>query len=325
LSERKGAIGVFCYNEGENLTRLLDNLLCEQDLAQNTEIFVVCSGCMDNSPKFVRELSERERRVRPLYEVTRNGKASAVNEVLKRYSGEYLFLIPADVVPAKNALSRLLRELSNPKVGVVCGHPTPVIDTGKFAGYLCSLIWRLHNRALREFTEANMNTHASGEFMLVRRGVVRRLPLDVVNDDSYIGVVAANKGLIVKYCDEAKVYIRGPTTLADYIRQRRRVVYGHHQVKRLTGCYSTTMTAVAFHNPRRIVRVFCEEIGERPSHFLELCLSLVVEGMVNLLAFLDVLLRRHLIAWDRVTSAKGLITNEDILKASEWGRGGYGN
>ncbi|GAH51091.1 unnamed protein product, partial [marine sediment metagenome] len=244
------SIGICAYNEEQNIGKLLDNLLTEQELPQESEIIVVCSGCTDSTPEIVRKFSEKDGRVKLVIEEERRGKSSAVNKILDTYVSDYIFLIPGDVIPAKSSISLMMEKISsNPQVGVVGGSPIPTNSEDGFSGYLSHLMWRIHNRTLEYLNDLNMSNHASGEFMVLRRGIVEKIPIDIVNDDAYIAVNASLKGNLVKYCDEAKVYIKAPTNIADYIRQRRRVVFGHHRVKQLTKKYSHTLESMMFRDP----------------------------------------------------------------------------
>ena len=133
--------------------------------------------------------------------------------------------------------------------------------------------------------------------MVLRRGIVDELPLDVVNDDAYIAVEAALKGKMVKYCDEAKVYIKAPENLGDYIRQRRRVVYGHFRVKQLTKKYPKTVENMLMNDPQKSINLLKQEVVERPKDSLKLLTVIFIEILVNTLAVSDLALKRKHTVW----------------------------
>ena len=299
------SIGICCYNEERNIAKLLDNILTKQALPPDSEILVICSGCTDSSPEIVKRFCEKDTRVKLILEEERKGKASAVNEILKRYVGDFLLLIPADVVPAPFSFSRLLEKMSsNPCVGVVCGKPVPINTERGFSGYLAHLIWRLHNRTLKFLNDLNLSSHASGELMVVRRGIVQKIPIDVVNEDAYIAIQAFSKNFLVKYSEEAKVYIKAPTNIVDFIRQRRRVVYGHHRTKQVTKYYPRTLENMVFYDPQKPVRVITEEIREHPRDILKFLIAVYVEVLVNFLAIIDFILKKEHTIWAIVKSTK---------------------
>ena len=306
-------MGICAFNEEQNIGLLLQNLLTKQGLGSDSEIIVVCSGCTDSTPAIVRQFSEKDARVKLIMEQERLGKASAINRILEKYSGELVFLIPADVLPASSALPLMTRRISeDAKIGVVGGSPVPVNVEAGFCGYLSHLMWRLHNNTLRYLNDLSLSNHASGELMVLRQGIVDRIPSDVVNDDAYIAVTAALKGSLVKYCDEAKVYIKAPTSIADYIRQRRRVIFGHLRVKRLTKKYPKTIENMLIQDPTKSLHVLKEEIRERPKDALKLIVVILIEGVVNALAFIDIVFKKQHTVWAIAESTKKL--QRSILK-----------
>jgi poly-beta-1,6-N-acetyl-D-glucosamine synthase len=301
----KVSVGICAYNEEQNIGYLLNNLLTEQNLNSDTEILVVCSGCTDSTPQVVEEFAEKDPRVRLILEEERVGKSSAINKILEMYKGDFVFLIPADVIPGKSSLSFMANEISgDTNIGVLGGSPVPTnLDEG-FSGYMSHLMWRIHNRTLKYLDNMNLCNHASGEFMVLRHGVVEKIPIDVVNDDAYIAVEAAMNGSKVKYCDEAKVYIKAPANIPDYIRQRRRVVYGHFRVKQCTNDYSKTVENMMLKDPTKSLNVLKEEIKERPRDTLKLSIVIFIEALINALALTDLALKKNHTVWTVSKSTK---------------------
>jgi biofilm PGA synthesis N-glycosyltransferase PgaC len=301
----KISIGICAYNEGKNIERLLNNLLTKQKLPFESEILIICSGCTDSTPDIVRRFSEKDKRVMLILEKERKGKVSAINKLLETYTGDYLFLIPGDVYPAPFSLHLPIEIMSaNPNVGVVTGSPIPTNTKDTFSGYLGHLIWRLHNRTLEFLDRLNLSTHASGELMVVRRGVIKKIPPEVINDDAYISIQASLNGFLVKYCKEAKVYIKAPTNLPDFIRQRRRILFGHYRSKKLTGHYPRTLEYSFFYNPAIAIYVMKQELRENFKDLPKIFLAFILEVVVHILAIFDYIFKRDYIIWPMIRSTK---------------------
>lgn len=303
----KCTIGICVYNEERNIAHLLDNLLTEQRLHKNAEIIVVSSGSTDSTNKLVAEVCKRDSRVELVVQAIRLGKWAAINEIFKRASNEIVFLIPGDVLPAPLAIVSMEREFSNSSVGVVCGHPIPVNSRRDFSSYLASLIWRMHNRTLKMLSESHLNTHATGELMAVRKRLVVLLTKETVNDDAYIAMHVVRKGFTVLYCESARVYMKAPTNLFDYLRQRRRIIFGHHSVKASTGHYPHTLESMAFYDPKKVIRVVREEIFARPSNIPKFAMAIFVEVIAIALAMLDIMSRKQHAKWSVAMTTKDLI------------------
>jgi len=298
------SIGICAYNEEDNIERLLTNLLYEQNLPSNFEVIVVCSGCTDKTPSIVRKSCEKDQRVRLILEPERKGKASAVNEILSAYKGKYLFFVPADVLPEKGSLGRLLKHFKNQKVGVAGGRPTLINEEERLQGVedLAHLMWRIHNQTLQVLNHDNVLTHASGELLCIRRGIVTKIPVEVINDDAYIAMKANQKGFLVRFDPNARVRIKVPSKFADLIRQRKRIVYGHYQIKKIHGSFPRTIESMAFYDPKRVIRIFAEIIREHPRETHKLVAAVVFEMLVNVLALLDMIGGETHVPWKRIAT-----------------------
>jgi len=227
-------VGICAYNEGKNIGKLINNILHEQEFSANSEVLVVCSGCTDNTAKTVRQFAAQDSRIKLHIEDKRSGKASAVNHILANAKGNVILFISADVLPRRGSFSKLLSRLKSPDVGIVCGSPVPVNRPISLVGRLVRLLWSFHNHVFRELNDAGLARHAT-EIFCVRKGIVDQIPAETVNDDAYIAVTAKKKGWLIKYAAESRVSICGPKTFREYFQQRRRIIFGHYQLRKLTG------------------------------------------------------------------------------------------
>lgn len=67
-------VGICAYNEGNNIGRLLKNILHEQELSADSEVLVVCSGCTDETFEKVREYAAKDSRVKATLKMNEEGK-----------------------------------------------------------------------------------------------------------------------------------------------------------------------------------------------------------------------------------------------------------
>jgi len=303
------SIGVCAYNEEDNIGRLLRNLLYEQNLSFDFEVIVVCSGCTDKTPNIVKEFCDKDKRVRLITEPERKGKASAVGKILDVYKGSYLFFIPADVLPEKGSLVKLLEHFRDNKVGVVGGKPTLINEERGVHGVeaMAYLMWRIHNQTLQTLNHDNVLTHASGELFCIRRGIISKMPANVINDDAYIAMMANRKGFIIRFDPKVRVRIKAPSTFADLIMQRKRIVYGHYQIKKILGSSPRTIESMTFYDPRRVIRILAETMKKYPKEIHKLFAAIIFEMMVNLLAFMDITRGKSFVLWKRASTTKRLM------------------
>ena len=75
------------YNEEANIGRLLRSLLRQRFThCYLREILVVASGCTDRTEEIVRNIMEKDNRIKLLIQPHREGKASAINLFLSKAS-----------------------------------------------------------------------------------------------------------------------------------------------------------------------------------------------------------------------------------------------
>ncbi|MFB3888386.1 MAG: glycosyltransferase family 2 protein [Candidatus Bathyarchaeia archaeon] len=296
-------VGICAYNEGKNIGKLLNRVLTNQDLAADAEVLVVCSGCTDSTVDTAREHAARDSRVKVQVEAERRGKASAVNHILANAHGNVILFISADTLPAKGSFSHLFRKLRSSNVGIVSGNPVPVNRADSLVGRLVQLLWRFHNHVFHELNDAGLARHAT-EIFCVRKGIVDRIPAATVNDDAYIAVTAKKKGWLIKYAEASKVFIRGPETFREYFQQRRRIIFGHYQLRRLTGEAPQYLVHLMPLHPMQVMRLalWLSSRYDLPT----LAVFLFTEFLANVAAIGDFFLGRAYFRWGSLPSTKTL-------------------
>ena len=230
------SVGIMAFNEEANIAHALDSILRQDPVAKwIREVIVVASGCEDRTCAVVAEIASREPRVRLIEQERREGKASAINCFISVAQCPVLVMMSADVVVEDGALDALLRHFENPAVGMVGAHPTPVNGVGTFLGHAVHLQWRLHDQIARVSPKL-------GE-MVAFRNVVPSIPLDTAVDELSIQALITQLGYRLVYEPRAVVYNRGPATVRDFMRQRRRIYAGHLRIREQQAYSAPTMSA----------------------------------------------------------------------------------
>jgi len=228
---KKISIGICIYNEEKNIGRLLDSILRQRlENGMISEVIVVSSGSTDNSDMIVRELAKKDGRIRLLRQERREGKASAVNYFLKEAKEEIVVVSSGDVIFEENCLENLIRPFDDPKVGMTSVNPIPVNPRRSFTGYVSCMHWKLHNKFKRH-----------GETIAFRKSLVRKLPYDTAVDEAWIESVVVKRGYKIVHVDNAIVYNKGPESVSDFLKQRRRHYAGHLDLKKRTSYKISSM------------------------------------------------------------------------------------
>ena len=224
------SVGIMAYNEETNIADAIHAVLRSDAVA---EVVVVASGCEDRTAEIVDELSREDARVRLIEQPRREGKASAINLFINAARSHLLLMVSADVLVRDETIGMLLEHFDDPTVGMVGGRPMPVNGDTTFLGHAVSLQWRLHDRIAREDPKL-------GEIVAFRN-VIPEIPLDTAVDELSIQCLITQLGYKLVYEPRAVVYNRGPATIGDFLRQRRRIHAGHLLVRKQQGYAASTM------------------------------------------------------------------------------------
>lgn len=288
------SVGIMAHNEEANIGGLLHRLL-EQELTTVaiTEIIVVASGCTDRTEEIVSQWAVRDGRIKLLTQATREGKASGVNLFLREASEEVVVLSSADLLPDRSTIQKLVEPLGDPDVGMTSGRPVPVNDQDTFMGFTAHLLWNLHHEiAQRHFKAGEMTAF---------RLIFQRIPYDSAVDEASVEPVIKGQGYKTAYVPDAVVYNKGPETVADFLRQRRRIYAGHLAVRNDLGYVVSTM------NGWRILAALLRCLDWRPKQLLWTIGTVVLEVYGRWLGWRDFRTRRQQhIVWDIAKTTKRL-------------------
>ncbi|MFQ5884529.1 MAG: glycosyltransferase [Thermoplasmata archaeon] len=291
-------IGICAYNEELNIGKILRALLEQRTRVANIqEILVVASGCSDRTPQIVESLAESDGRIKLILQEKREGKASAINEVLRNARGEVIVLESADTIPGGEALETLVRPFADSNVGVAAARPVPVDDRSTFWGAVAHVLWDLHH-------EVSLQVPKTGE-MFAFRPVLETIPDGVGADEDWIRYRVEGKGYTVVYEPAALVYNAGPKALDEFLKQRVRCdiqeLYQSRESSFITPTWRT----------RLIVNAFLRYLRRKEANALALLVLSLLELLARTYSVVRVGLRPvDLSVWEELPSTKSVRVRE---------------
>lgn len=292
------SVGVTAYNEEQNMGPLLEALV-DQHLhdVEIAEIIVVASACTDKTVPIVREFMARDPRVKLIEQPKREGKTSAVNQFIAAAQTDICVLESGDTIPHEYAVEHMVRMFADPNVGMVGAHKVPVNTPDHIAGLLTHLRLRMEHELCLEIPRL-------GE-MIAFRKVFERIPADVAMDEAFVEAFIVKRGMEVKYAPDAIVYNTGPTTIGDFMRQRRRNHAGHLFLKHKYGY------AVSSIQNKRVAKVAWKELWGIVQLAWVLFLLAAIEGWSRLMGWYDYAVKqdRHVVwnmAWSQKQNVQGV-------------------
>ncbi len=290
------SVGIMAHNEEANIGRSIHAALEQQSpVVRIEEVIVVASGCTDRTVPIVAEIALQEPRVRLCIQEKREGKASAINLFLKQAISPVVVLLGADVIPESSALEYLCAPFKDPKVGMVGGRPVPVNDPATFMGHAAHLLWRLHDHLSRVQPKL-------GE-VIAFRNVISGIPTNSPVDEISIQALISQLGYQLIYEPACVVYNKGPLTIRDFLKQRRRIYAGHLQVRDHQNYEASTMKVSPIVRQLIACRDFTMSTPEQVMWTLG---TAILEGYARLQGYYDYCRKREHHIWQMVDSTKDL-------------------
>src|SRR6267143_2072303 len=295
------SVGICATTELENTLRLTDQILDLNDRRINLLQVLVATP----NHQLARELAVRDPRVVVLLEKKREGKASALNKIIRHASGDILVLASADIKIARNTIPKLVEGLiDNQEWGAVDSNVELINGDKLLMDRVSNILWDTHNATLDELDGQDRLGQVAGDLVAVRRDLVEQLPI-LINDDAYIALRVQEKGFQVKRVQDARVWIAGPRTPTDYVYQRSRVLQGHLQLISRFGKMPTTFEFQVLSKPRRYLTLLVKAVARLgPSHLLPLIMAGALEMLSFQVAVLSSLTKQDKKPWRIVESTK---------------------
>ncbi|HEX9133229.1 MAG TPA: glycosyltransferase [Ktedonobacteraceae bacterium] len=290
------SIGIMAYNEEANIARTLNSVLDQiGPTVRIQEVIVVASGCTDRTVPIVSEMARNEQRIRLCVQEKREGKASAINLFLKEATSPVVVLIGADVIPEAFAIENLCAPFKEPKIGMVGGRPVPVNDANTFMGHAVHLLWRLHDLVAR--------VHPKLGEVIAFRNVISGIPTDSAVDEISIQALISQLGYQLIYRPDCIVYNKGPVTVRDFLKQRRRIYAGHLKVLQQQNYEASTMKVTPI--ARQLIA--CRHFAlSTPRQVMWTGGAIALEGYARIQGYFDYRRKREHHIWQAVESTKDL-------------------
>jgi len=229
------AVGIMAHDEGANVAAAIRSILGQRGPhVDPLRVIVVASGCTDDTVPRAEEVAREDRRVAVVVQPRREGKASAINLFLAQArDARVLVLAGADTRLEPDALEALVSPFDDPAVGMTGGHPMPVNSSASLLGRVVRLQWDLHDAVARENPKL-------GE-LVAFRPLVDRLDETTAVDEASLEAEIGKRHLRTVYVPEAKVAMKGPEVLGEFVAQRRRIHAGHLRLRAGTGHEVSTL------------------------------------------------------------------------------------
>lgn len=220
------SIIITSYKEPKTIGRAIESF--EKQGLKNYELII--SAPDEETLNVARKYAKKNKRIK-IVKDKGEGKPAALNEIFKIARGEIVVLSDGDVYVSSNSVKKLTRYFSDKCVGAVSGRVVSTNPKNKMFGFWAYLLTEGFHRLREKQSGRKEDIVCSGYLYAIRNGIVKKIPKEILADDAYISLAIRKKGYETKYEPEAKVYVKYPDNLPDWIRQKKRTAGRFYQLK----------------------------------------------------------------------------------------------
>jgi len=287
-------VGICATGSPPTLQPLLSTVLAtEMRGFELRKVVLVASDCSSDTLIMARDVAARDQRIKLIEHDKRTCKADAINEVFRETEGDFLVYVNADALVSTKSIPALLKSIEEDDgAGFISGRPIFERPKGLVSDVL-EVMWTSFNLLSSDPDQTEQSNHGTDELMAIRSELLTELPQGVVNDGAYIAGRIRESGFRVGFQPDAVVQIDVPRRMVDLIRQRRRILFGHIQVKRLVGKAPRTVETMMFFSPSQSFKIVIGMLATKP----RLIPVLPLAAMGELIALSGAL-------WDTVSSSQ---------------------
>jgi len=224
---------------------------------------------------------------------SRLGKPKSVIEAISIVREDVVAMVSGDILIDNDDILDYLASKFSDDTGVVFARIEPIKDTGLF-NKIFRVLWIVNDYQIRYKLSKGLPAHA-GEILFVRKELLFGYKGEI-NEDAFFCNIAYKMGYKIKYSNEVKIRCIPPRNLNDYLNQRRRINYGHWELK-LEGNDPYSLSTISLANIRHSFNILLFVIKDDPNVLPSLILLIFMEGLSSLLARIDLWLGREYGIW----------------------------
>ncbi|WGS66024.1 glycosyltransferase [Marinitoga aeolica] len=209
----KISILIPAYNEEKNIENKIKNILSQNYPKDKLEILIGSDGSTDRTAEKARKVENVK-----VFEFDRSGKASVLNKLYQKSSGDYILVSDADTLfLSKNALKNAV--LSNSEM------VTAIVGSDELPGL--KKYWNIEFNVRNFESQFGKCVVSSGTFIFVKREYFPEIPSHIIADDLFIPLwVIKNGGKSIQNDSIICKTEKENYTTRSYFKKKMRVVRG---------------------------------------------------------------------------------------------------
>ncbi len=223
----KVSLLVSLYNEEKIIGDKLENCLKLDYPKEKLEIVMASDGCEDATNEIVGSYQDKGITLYAYQE--RRGKVNVLNTTIDKLKNEIIVFSDANTMFLPNAIDKLVRHFSDPKVGCVCGTLRFINPEGSRMGDLEGVYWKLETLMKKIEGKHGSLLGANGGIFALRKELFYKCPPDTIVEDFVVPMKIKSMGYEVLYEPEAIAIEEAAQNIQQEKQRRIRIGAGDFQ------------------------------------------------------------------------------------------------
>ena len=221
------SIVINSFNEPKLLERAISSVL-KNNIKNKYELVIAAPDL--ESEKVIKKFQRKNKNIR-YFKDPGKGKSYALNLIFKELKGEIWIFTDGDVFIGENSINEVLKYFEDHLVGCVIGRPVSLNSKNEMLGFWSHLLFEAGAHSIRkELDRKGRFIEGTGYLFAFRNNITRNIPLNVA-EDTIIPYITMKKGYKIRYAEKAMVYVKNPTNLKDFVKQKIRTGKAHEALE----------------------------------------------------------------------------------------------
>jgi len=217
-------VGISAFNEAENIQRLLESILQQnQETFHLKEIIVASDGSTDRTEKIIKNM--RNTKIVLIAGREREGKQKRLEQILRKAKGDIIILLDADIVFASEQTLRYLVApfYTKTNIGLVGGNRKPVVAK-TFVEKAIHTSIRAYDNIANALRNGNNPYNCHGCILALSKKFAEEVtfPKEIYSDDTFLYFFCLSRNYRFQYAPRAKVWVFSADNLHDAVSQYTR-------------------------------------------------------------------------------------------------------
>lgn len=213
---------IAAYNEEDIVASKMVNCHALSYPADKLKIVWVTDGSNDRTNEYLKKYED----VTVLFQPERRGKTAALNRGIQYVTTPYVVFTDANTMLNTDAITEIVRQFSDPKVGCVAGEKRVETMTAQGAIAGEGIYWKYESTLKALDYRLYSAVGAAGELFAVRTELFEQMPSDTLLDDFILSLRIAQKGYKIAYCKEAYATETASLNMKEEEKRKVRIAAG---------------------------------------------------------------------------------------------------